>query len=436
MFAADKINVKDLDVTKLSFSEVKTMNKSKFVEVFYAGRPLSVQLPKMPVHMWANDGTQPQNESQVAIDLLLRDSDSKQSIGAAWKKLTEMDERVCQEAAINSVAWGITKKAVSMDAIKVFQYEQVRVPDDPKYSPSIKAKLYKNKDETVSCKVFDKNKEEIRGFPVASLRGANVAVVAYCTGVWITAGRFKVSWRVTQMRVFDKDSKVERVVTDSDAVPLSSFDQSKLTFSAPFSMGGGGKIVYVNYNGKPFVFDTGKLYSPFPISVFNAEDTAKAKYSLTLSFKDAVGQACETVMSALDARIPKDALAAGWTKDTQAVYRPILRSNADYPADMSVNLPTDNGVAKFKMSDDNGNEFEFDPSMLHDFKGAKISAVIQCTGVWVNNLKYGVSFKAISLNVTPSCTSNVAMDDEDEEDDECCRDVKSVVIGEDDDEDV
>lgn len=418
---AEKVNIKDFDFSRMSFTDVKTANKGKYVDVLYNNRPLSIQLPRMPVHVWQNTGNSAYapNENQASIDLVFKEKDTRPPVAHAFKTLQDMDERICEEATINALTWGISKKNITVDAMKVFHHEMIRMPTSEKYHPALKVKVYINKnDQSIGCKVFDKDKHELKRFPLDSLRGASVAAVLLCTGIWTCAGRFSVAWRVSQLRVFEREARPERIITDDDMVDFRTIDMSKVTYSAPNSMGSTGKMVYINYNSNPIVVNTPKLSCPFGMSRF-APETGGAKYSIDLSFKeaatDADAKAFKDFVDSLDIKVQKDVASNGWfAKDT--VYQPICKqNNPEYPAVMKLNLPTVGDAAKFKMFDDSGNEFEFDPSMIHDFKGAKISCMIQCSGIWQNGAKYGVSFKVIKMNITPAVSGNEKMDDEDDE---------------------
>lgn len=408
------VSIKDLDITKITFSDPKnTANKAKVVDIFYEGSPLTILMPKLQTFVWNNEKSE--NKSVMDMDLLLKDRDTKPLVAGVEATIKVIDERVRTEAAINSVPWGISKKPLSVDAVGVFQYDTIRESIDGKYAPALKVKLRVNAlDKTIACKVFDSNKGEMKSVNVSELRNANVATVLTCC-LWITGGRFKTSYTVNQMRIFDKEVKEVSVVSESDAFLYSALDLSKVLYSNPMSMGNSGKIVYINYNGgKPIVMKTCKLHCPFGINVFVPEG-GKPKYSVSLSFKDPSSKELKDVMMALDAKIQKDIVINAWFPGV--TYQPIVRESAEYAPTMNLTLQCDDaGQPKFKMMDDEDNEFLFDPSMVHDFKGAKLSCVIQCTGIWQNGAKCGVSFKALTINVTPSQSGYVDIPDDDDDD--------------------
>lgn len=406
------VSIKDLDATKITFSDPKnTANKAKVVDIFYENSPLTILLPKLQAFVWNNDKSE--NKSSMDMDLLLKDRDTKPQVAQVEKVIRAIDERIRMEAAINSVPWGISKKPVPIDAVGVFQYDTIREPNDPKYSAALKVKLRVNAlDQTVSCKVFDANKQELSSVNVSQLRNANVASVLTCC-LWITGGRFKTSYTVNQMRIFDKEAKEAYVISEEDAFDYTTFDLNKVLYSNPMSMGSGGKIVYLNYGSKPVVMKTCKLHCPFGINVYVPEG-GKPKYSVSLSFKDPSSKDFRELMSALDAKVQKDIAANAWFPG--AAYQPIVKESAEYAPTINVSMQCDDlGHPKFKMMDDDNNEFQFDPSMVHDFKGAKLSCVVQCTGVWQNGAKCGVSFKALTIHVTPTSSGVVDIPDEDDD---------------------
>jgi len=194
--------------------------------------------------------------------------------------------------------------------------------------------------------------------------------------------------------------------------------------------GTGGKTVYINYNGEPLRVQTPEMSMPFGLTPWPKEgDGTPQKYSLELSFKDMDSRPAVKrfydMLCDMDQKILEEGMAnsEAWFKRqhktldvTDAVYKRMLkiRSKNDYPPIFKVNVPFRDGKIMCDTFDEN--KERIDP-LQYNLKGARVMAIIQCTGIWLAGGNFGCSWRVLQMRVVPSngAIEGFAFDLEDEE---------------------
>jgi len=199
------------------------------------------------------------------------------------------------------------------------------------------------------------------------------------------------------------------------------FDAQKMTLSAPRALKSGGKTVYVNYKGEKLLFQTPVMVAPFGINKWQNEDgSGPVKYSLDLSFD---GMDTRPVLkkfydnlNEIDSKLIKEGFANHdkWlslkkapksTDDVENVYTRIIKTpkDAKYSPTFKINLPHDGSSFTFNVYDNNKqaiNLFDMIAKNEIDTKRCKVSAIIQCTGIWiVGGKSFGCSWKVVQMEI-------------------------------------
>ena len=208
----------------------------------------------------------------------------------------------------------------------------------------------------------------------------------------------------------------------------SDFSVSNVKYSQVRTLDNGGKVIYLSHDGAPIVLQTPEMYAPFGINKGweskDGKEQSSNKVTLDLSFK---GKETRPVLNKffenfveLDNKLVKDGAdnSAAWLKKkyTETVvkefYTPTIRYSKDkntgeisdkYPPTFKVTLPKKDGKYAFETYNKDGQKIELDESQL---KGAKVSAIIQCLGIWVAGQKYGLSWKVLQFRVSPQSRIN------------------------------
>jgi hypothetical protein len=221
----------------------------------------------------------------------------------------------------------------------------------------------------------------------------------------------------------------------STVVQSSDFNTSNISFSQVKVLDNGGKQAYLNYGGRSLTMQTASMAVPYGMSIFDKQ--GPVKYSVDLSFrgyedKSSKVAAFYDAMTQLDEFMIDQGVknSQAWFKNkltrevVEAFYTPVVRVSKDangnpkpYPPSFKVALKKRNGSDTFDVQtyDDQKRPYEGVP--LEDLlvKGAQVTVLVQCTGVWFAGSKYGLSWKAVQLRVDklPESIRGFAFADED-----------------------
>lgn len=200
----------DVDVSKLTYATPLNLdNGGKIIRVYNNGKPLVFQTPVMhcPYGVSSFDGDK---GSKYTINLSFKDMHNTEAMEAVQKMLTDLDKRFVDDGLENSMSW-FKKKYTTREVVDALYSPIIRVSKDKetgevtdKYPPTFKVQL-PIKDNKVMCEVYNAAKEKI-DLDMASMKGAGVAAIVQCNGIWIAGGKFGCSFKVLQMRVSPNDS--------------------------------------------------------------------------------------------------------------------------------------------------------------------------------------------------------------------------------------
>jgi hypothetical protein len=198
----------------------------------------------------------------------------------------------------------------------------------------------------------------------------------------------------------------------------SQFDVSKLTFGEIKSLQSGAKSVNMNYAGGPLILQLSNVDLPYGL---NADDKfGPVKYSVNLSLNgyDAKPKMKEIfdMLEAIDDRVTGECVEKNWLKKpgmTQQIlkqmklYKPTVKFSEDsntgarkpYPPTVKVSLRQRNGKFETSFFDTDKKEIKDVPIEDLIVKRMSVSALIECTGVWVSSVGCGLSWKLTQLKV-------------------------------------
>lgn len=212
------------------------------------------------------------------------------------------------------------------------------------------------------------------------------------------------------------------------------FKPSSVTISPIKVMDSGAKQAYLNYDTRPLMMQVSSLTVPYGMSVF--DKAGPIKYSVDLSLKGYDGdnvkvQQIYNAFSNLDeymidmgVKFSKQWFKSDLSRDIiKAFYTPSVRFSKDaegnvkpYPPTLKIQLKQRDGKFETAIYDEKKRPMTDIP--LEDIlvKGATISSLIQCTGVWFAGSKFGLSWKAVQIKADhlPESIRGFAFRDEDE----------------------
>lgn len=219
----------------------------------------------------------------------------------------------------------------------------------------------------------------------------------------------------------------------------NEIDTSKITFSTVKTNKFGGKLVYLNYNRGPLRVQTPKMSLPFGVSRW--ED----KFSMELSFGDmAENQRSKQFydsVKAVEAKVKAEAGSKNWFKKKLSAevlenfFKSQLKHSLDEEGNDSGKYPP--RIKTKLVNNDDGFRADFYDSVKNDegeyekmpvdsenieetiSKGSKAIAIIECTGVWLMDTSFGISWKVVQAKVFKNTNkiSGFCLRDDDEEKD-------------------
>jgi len=197
----------------------------------------------------------------------------------------------------------------------------------------------------------------------------------------------------------------------SIALP-TTFDVSRVTVTAPkVNEKTGAKSSYLNYNGEKLIMQTAReMVLPFGLSIYDKNGTPE--YSVELSFRGADSRddlnAYQKTLEAIDNKMIELGVknSRQWFKSelneqvVRAFYTPTLKLSKDkegnplpYPPTTKAKLRKMNGDFEAKFYDEAGVPYRGLSLEEMLVKGATVTGLLECTGVWFAGSKFGLTWK-------------------------------------------
>tara|TARA_B110000208_G_scaffold191034_1_gene256562 strand:+ start:336 stop:1205 length:870 start_codon:yes stop_codon:yes gene_type:complete len=227
----------------------------------------------------------------------------------------------------------------------------------------------------------------------------------------------------------------------------NKFDSKKVSFSpvkvVPFGGGNNRKLVYLNYDNRPFQLQTPELKLPFNLNIDQVTDdagnsTGSEKYSFVLSFgnvkEDEELQKFISVFESINDLVKKECNknSLSWLKKKNAssteidvLYNDHIKKYKDkdtgectgkFADTFKVKVPYYDGKFACHLFDSDRKAIEDVKTSL--VKSAKGKFIIQCNGVYFASGKFGLSWKLVQakIDIPPSLDVCLFSDDDDVED--------------------
>jgi hypothetical protein len=216
----------------------------------------------------------------------------------------------------------------------------------------------------------------------------------------------------------------------------SQFDASKLSFGEMKTLQSGAKSVNMSYAGGPLILQLSNVDLPYGL---NADDKfGPVKYSVNLSLNgyDSKPKTKEIfeMLESVDDRVTTECVEKNWLRKpgmTQQIlkqmklYKPTVKFSEDantgarkpYPPTVKVSLRQRNGKFETSFYDSDKKEIRDVPIEDLIVKRMTVSALVECTGVWVSSVGCGLSWKLTQMKVVsrPDGLRGYGFQDEDED---------------------
>ena len=198
----------NFDISKITFSDVKSLEKSKMVYVNYNGGKVRTQSPQMPVPYNASDYNNNHN-FKVSLsfrDLNASDAAAKARVTAFHAMIQAIDDLIIDKATANAGKW-LGAAGASRAEIKRLYTHSIRIPKTPEGAPRLDIPpsfsiALKQKDGAFDAELYDKDLRPIMAekrfaSPLDHLvRGTEVVCQLDLTSIWLAAGKFGTTWKL------------------------------------------------------------------------------------------------------------------------------------------------------------------------------------------------------------------------------------------------
>ena len=238
-----------------------------------------------------------------------------------------------------------------------------------------------------------------------------------------------------------------------DSILLSKeFNINNVVFDDKIkSLDTGAKMKLMSYNKNPLIIQTPECILPYGINNNNMDDENAFKYTMDISFKDKDNRSglmnFFNLIQSLDELIVDQAFKhhKDWFKKSfpskevvEALYTPMIKYAKDkdtgeitdaYPPTFKFKVPYVNNKFQCEFFDYSANSMVPMDVVQMNTKGAKAISIIKCNGIWFAGGKFGVSWKAIQVQIQPKINSaggcaikfvsedTISSEDEDDDDD-------------------
>lgn len=207
----------NLDVSKISYSDLKSMGNSggKIIHLNYKedvnsggiGEPIVIHTPKMRLPYGVGIYTDPAGKNKYTLDLSYGDFENDTKMKQFYDAITSIEEKLINDAKTNSLTW-FRKKTMSDDVVRTIFSSSIKRSKDKetgevnnKYPPTLKVKINYMNDE-FKCLVWDHNRKKIEGDFTSNLtKGLSVTSIIKCNGIWLSGGKFGLSWQIEQLKL-------------------------------------------------------------------------------------------------------------------------------------------------------------------------------------------------------------------------------------------
>jgi hypothetical protein len=234
---------KQFNVDKIKYSEMKVMKSgAKSVYLNYQGSKINIQTPVLSIPYGVNDNTQfikddPKRKDEARkydITASFKGKDENPKVQAFQDKLIELENKICEDASKNSVAWFKKNFEGNKGAIENMFSPIVRRDKDKetgmyadKYPPTFKAKIPYNSEEDkfdFDCYDMDNNEVDFKDY-VANLKGGKAQFIIQLNGLWFSAGMFGCSWKIVSAKFQKINTSKITFVKDSDEENVDDDDE-------------------------------------------------------------------------------------------------------------------------------------------------------------------------------------------------------------------
>jgi len=208
-------DITEFDVSKMDYRQVKINSRGGKSIGMTDGRGNSLMISTPLILTWGINRNEDADTGRVSFNMSLQFPDegrNNDELRAFRANMEAIQERVIDDAVKNSKTW-FGKSKMSREVAEELMYPIVKFPKnkdtgeaDMTRNPTMTVKI-PYYDGKFTSEIYDMNEEEIftpsmsvseDEFMTFIPKLSHVACILQCGGIWSTAGRFGVTWKLVQ----------------------------------------------------------------------------------------------------------------------------------------------------------------------------------------------------------------------------------------------
>lgn len=237
---------KSVDVSKLKYSEVKTLaSGSKSIYINYGTQKLRIQTPVMHMPYGIGEGfedkTKPSEVKKNAdkkydVTLSFKGADENLKIQTFLDKMREIEAEIIDKAFENREPWFKDDYDGNKAFVARMFSPMIKLDKDPKtgkvvgkYPPTMRVKIpYDGVNDKFNFDSLDmENNEVVFQEIIAKLKSGKCQLIIELTGIWMAGGKYGTTWKVISGKFQVAQNNKMAFIVDSDTEKAANDDEEE-----------------------------------------------------------------------------------------------------------------------------------------------------------------------------------------------------------------
>lgn len=238
---------KNVDVSKLRYSEIKTLSSgSKSIYVNYGTQKLRIQTPVLYMPYGIGEGFEDKTTKSVEVkknidkkyDLTLsfKGADENPKIQLFLDKMREIESVIIDKAFENREAWFKDDFDGNRSFVARLFSPMIKIDKDPKtgktvgkYPPTLRVKVpYDGQNDKFMFDAFDMDNNEINFYDIINkLKAGKTQLIIELTGIWMAGGKYGCTWKVISGKFQLSQNNKMKFLVDSDTEKANDDDEEE-----------------------------------------------------------------------------------------------------------------------------------------------------------------------------------------------------------------
>ena len=237
---------KSVDVSKLKYSEVKTLaSGSKSIYINYGTQKLRIQTPVMHMPYGIGEGfedkTKPSEVKKNAdkkydVTLSFKGADENSKIQTFLDKMREIEAEIIDKAFENREPWFKDSYDDNKAFVSRMFSPMIKIDKDPKtgkvvgkYPPTMRVKIpYDGVNDKFNFDSLDmENNEVVFQEIITKLKSGKCQLIIELTGIWMAGGKYGTTWKVISGKFQVAQNNKMAFIVDSDTEKAANDDEEE-----------------------------------------------------------------------------------------------------------------------------------------------------------------------------------------------------------------